>query len=410
MPIHNLGDHAMSEKESHLVGKLHDLERRGKFEQMYQKGLEYSEKHPEFYRVRLAVVSALIGLERLTEAESLVNQIEETFGLKDSIVYYKSYVAMEQGETQRSKELLRKAIDLVPEGEDIVKSSYYSVLGVHLLEIDDDVDAAKEALKVSLTLNPHNTLAAEVLQELESEDHDEDDEDESEDDEQEDEEDDEFEDDEDLFAVEDEDEFDEEEEMIESMLEDYMIMFYDIQKQKYFDERGLEKFSSRKEESKFEHAVEATWNNLLRTDAGRITSMSEEELSELFNSMSVDPENPPEFKVVPDLGEDAEEMFNQVFPFLPPGGFMRALIAHPVLKHYGIEQEKLNMFASGELMPDKNDIEHMKFACEIGTMLETVLKNQDSKKGYSLFEELYIRLATELGEVEARNLLEKMIR
>lgn len=172
--------------------------------------------------------------------------------------------------------------------------------------------------------------------------------------------------------------------------------FIFVQRNKYLDEQGKQKFSSKKEEINFLKHMEAAWINRIMPEADSLIKMSEDARSDMYEDMEIDVTQPVPEIALPPSSDGHENKLNEIFSFLPENGLLKILAAMPALEYAGMKSEKITQMISGESEITESDKEILQWAHEIGKMVlefATLTNNKFQKKLYdNLIKTLELRL------------------
>jgi hypothetical protein len=186
--------------------------------------------------------------------------------------------------------------------------------------------------------------------------------------------------------------------------------FRTIQTELYLQQQGKTEFSTKEETMEVIGAILQAWNEHLAPRSKEIETMTAAEKTELFGGVRVDfarQFEPPVFKqpqtVETELSDDDRhvlELFDSMFPFLPPGtgiflpGAMIALIA------LGIDKGRLKAIINGD-EPSDDEEDLIMWAVDATAVLVDALDVEGTPQEIELTRRAMDILREELSDPEA---------
>ena len=447
MTIHDINRRSISIEEEEIFERLYKLSHSSMFEEMRDECIRAIDRFPDQFHFYSFLSTSFIELNDIESAKKVLNNMHEKFGSRHEIYFHKSRIDQLEGNEKAEIESILEAIRLVPEDYIDVKSDYLADLGE--IFIDTDETKAMQYLEAAIDTNPFNRYAKQLLSELLAEDDVESDEDEDDEDIELDEDDDieldedddiELDDDDDIELDEDDDieldevdddELDEDEDIeldkdevddliikdkaeFEKFESDSIAQFTKIQRDLYFKRTGKSGFDSVEQESDFLLASEDAWSDLFYRNPQEILNASPEELNEIYSALEVNPEDVDEDdegledSIFPN--DAAVALFDEAFPFLPPGGIKHVMFAYPVLVLEKIDAKKMAEFVTGNVKPSEQEASIIKLAFDAGVILEEMNKVESEPEVRNLLNRLFEKLVSQVGERKAGMLMDEFMR
>jgi hypothetical protein len=168
------------------------------------------------------------------------------------------------------------------------------------------------------------------------------------------------------------------------------------------------------QESDFLLASEDAWSDLFYRNPQEVLDASPEELIEIYSALEVNPEDVDEDDegLEDSIFQDdaAVALFDEAFPFLPPGGIKHVMFAYPVLVLEKIDAKKMAEFVTGNVKPSEQEANIIKLAFDAGVILEEVNKVESELEVRNLLSRLFEKLVSQVGERKAGMLMDEFMR
>jgi len=172
----------------------------------------------------------------------------------------------------------------------------------------------------------------------------------------------------------------------EKIQADYHL-FIDIQTKKYLVKKNKNEFTSKKEAKDIIDIIIAVWNESITNEKEKLDSLDTSGKAAWFNSININfdqainSEMPAgEIKDPKELVEEIEAYYDELFPFLPEGGFKFLIFAGPAFEAFGYPIERYKKLITGEERPTEIEEDLLLWAYNLSFGVTAACKEKDKNK------------------------------